>query len=187
MDWHNKCANIKVIVTDIDGVLTDGSVGYGCGFDDEIKFFNIKDGTGFRLARYAGLKVTSITGRTSKANRRRLTELGFDVIKEGVLIKGEGIKELCNELNVLPENCMYIGDDIIDLPAFELVGLSVAVADATDIVRERADWVTKLPGGHGAVREVIERLLHEQGTYDMALDMYLKRSKQSTSDKDKGQ
>lgn len=173
MNWSEKCAKIQAIVTDVDGVLTDGCIGYGMGSDDELKFFNVKDGAGFRLASVAGLKIAALTGRVSKANRRRLTELKFDVIKEKVLTKGDGIRELCAEWGIGLENCMYLGDDLIDLPVFELVGLSVAVADAAELVKERADWVTSLPGGHGACREAIERLLRERGEYESVVAAYL--------------
>ena len=164
---------IKAIICDIDGVLTDGSIGYGCGFDDEIKFFNVKDGSGFQLARHAGLKIATVSGRISKANRRRLTELHFDAIKEKVTSKAECIFELCAEWGIEPENVMYMGDDLIDLPAFAVVGLTVAPADATDLVRERADWVTATAGGHGCAREAIERLLREQGVYDAVTAQYV--------------
>ena len=170
---NSSASNIKAIVTDIDGVLTDGSVGYGCGSEDEIKFFNIKDGSGFQLARHAGLKIASISGRISKANRKRLTELHFDAIQEKVTSKAEAIRELCTQWGITPDNVMYLGDDLIDLPAFQVCGLTVAPADAARAVRERADWVTDAAGGHGCAREAIERLLTEQGMYDEAVDRYI--------------
>ena len=171
--FGSKAMTIKAIITDIDGVLTDGSIGYGCGSDDEIKFFNVKDGSGFQLARHAGIKIATISGRVSKANRRRLTELHFDAIMEKVTSKADAIYELCKEWGIEPENVMYIGDDLIDLPAFSVVGLKVAPSDAVEMVRERADWVTNTPGGHGCAREAIERLLHEQGIYDSTVERYI--------------
>ena len=164
---------IKAIISDIDGVLTDGSIGYGCGSDDEIKFFNVKDGSGFQLARHAGIKIASISGRISKANRRRLTELHFDAIMEKVTSKADCIRELCSGWGITPENVMYMGDDLIDLPAFAIVGLTVAPSDAADLVREHADWVTAAAGGHGCAREAIERLLREQGVYDDITAKYI--------------
>ena len=164
---------IKAIISDIDGVLTDGSIGYGCGSDDEIKFFNVKDGSGFQLARHAGIKIASISGRISKANRRRLTELHFDAIMEKVTSKADCIRELCDGWGITPENVMYLGDDLIDLPAFAIVGLTVAPSDAAELVRENADWVTAAAGGHGCAREAIERLLREQGVYDDVISKYI--------------
>lgn len=183
-DWLEAAKRIRVVVTDVDGVLTDGGIGYGIGSPDEIKFFNVQDGTGFQLARYGGLLTAALTGRSSKANRQRLQELRFDFIKEGCLSKGQGLIDLCAEITALhpeqepflPEHCLYLGDDIIDIPAFELCGLAVAVGDAIDYARNRADWVTRRPGGHGAAREAIERLLQAQGTYEQAVAGYLQRT-----------
>ncbi len=188
-DWQESCRRIRAVVTDIDGVLTDGGIGYGIGSPDEIKFFNVKDGTGFRLAHYAGLVTAAITGRASKANRQRLKELAFDFVREGCTSKGQGLVDLCRDISaahpeqepLLPEHCLYLGDDLIDVPAFELCGLAVAVADADDYARRHADWVTRLPGGHGAAREAIERLLRERGDYDRAVQAYLSRGSKTTN------
>lgn len=166
MNWFERAQNIKAIVTDIDGVLTDGTVGYGCNSPVEIKFFNIKDGFGVVMAHQAGLKVCSLSGRSSATNRTRLTELKFDIIQEGCKEKASGLRQVAAELGIAPENCMYLGDEHIDLPAMAICGIAVAPADAAPVVRELADWVTDAKGGHGCVREAIEKLLHYQGKLD---------------------
>lgn len=156
---------------DVDGVLTDGSVIFGP--DLELKCFNITDGLGIVLALRAGLRVAWITGRCSDAVRRRARELGVTVLLEGAANKRLGLTAACRQLGTTPEHALYLGDDLNDLPAFAVAGLPVAVASAAPEVREAACWVTRAPGGRGAVRETIERLLREQGRWQEVLRDYL--------------
>jgi len=166
MDWLAKAQDIRAVVLDVDGVLTDGRIGYGCGSDDEIKFFHVRDGLGIALLRQVGIKVGIITGRCSKANRRRAEELKLDFVVEGQLRKSDALQALCAQLGLQPVHCLYVGDDVIDIGPMRLAGVSVAVADAVAEVRAVASWVASAPGGRGAVREVAEWLLKAQGSWD---------------------
>lgn len=165
MDSRFNYKNIRLVILDIDGVLTDGRIGYGCGSDEEIKFFNVKDGAGIRLLQKSGIKVGVLSGRRSQANQRRARELALDFIKEGFHRKTEAFAELLTEHQVEARQCLYIGDDLIDLPIMRLVGISVAVADAAPEVLALADWHCTRPGGQGAVRETAEKLLKLQGKW----------------------
>ncbi len=157
---------------DVDGVLTDGGIGYGCGSDDEIKFFNVKDGLGITLLHRCGIATAVLSGRKSLANMRRLTELKVTHVIEGCKDKASGIMELCGKLGVSPKECLYIGDDLIDLPAMRLAGISVAVGDAVPEAKANATWVMKHKGGRGAVREAAEKLLKTQGLWEKATEVY---------------
>jgi YrbI family 3-deoxy-D-manno-octulosonate 8-phosphate phosphatase len=162
---------IKAVILDIDGVLTDGRVGYGDG--EEIKFFHIRDGHGIKLALRAGLKVGFLSGRSSTANRTRAEELDVSFIYEGKKNKAEAFRLLLAEHNLLPQECMYIGDDVIDIPPMRMAGISATVNDAPDYMDNYCSFRTKLPGGLGAVREAIEWLLQQQGKWDMVMERYL--------------
>ena len=165
MTLSDKAKKIKVIVLDIDGVLTDGRFGYDNSSENEIKFFHARDGHGITLARRAGLKVGVLSGRICAANRKRAAELNFDFCKENCHSKGEGFQELIAELGVNADECLYIGDDVVDALPMSMAGVSVVVNDGEDILDKVADFRTETKGGHGAVREVINWLLKEQGLY----------------------
>lgn len=173
MNWSTKVHDVEVVVMDIDGVLTDGRIGYGLGHDQEIKFFDVHDGTGIQLARRAGLRAGVLSGRSSLANQRRARELNLDFIYEDVHVKAEGLQRLCADLGVAPRQCLYIGDDLIDIPPMRLAGVSAAVGDAAAEVISAADWVATRPGGRGAVREILERLLRLQGHWEQLLKRYV--------------
>lgn len=172
MTLHEKALPVTTIVLDIDGVLTDGRIGYGGGSDQEIKFFHVRDGHGIKLAQRAGLKVGILSGRASKANDTRAKELKLDFIYSGILDKRAGFEQLLAEQNLKPEECMYIGDDIVDARPMELCGFAVAVGDAVPELDRLADYRTKHNGGAGAVREAIELLLKEQGKWDSLMQRY---------------
>lgn len=161
---------IKLIITDIDGVLTDGRVAYGA--PDFIKFFNYKDGHWIRMAMRSGLMVGFLSGRKSNANEQRAAELGVTFCKEDIINKGEEFKNILVEYGVAPEECLYIGDDVIDIPVMRKAGIAVAPADAVTSVIEYVDWQTSRCGGNGVLYEVIERLLAERGELDLALARY---------------
>ena len=165
-------ARIRVIICDIDGVLTDGRVGYGA--PDLIKFFHYRDGHWMKIALRAGLKVGCLSGRKSRANEVRAKELGLSFLQEDVLDKLAGFADLLAELEITPEECMYIGDDLVDLPVMRRVGIAVAVADAMPELDEAAHYRTKNPGGHGAVAEAIRWLLIGQNKLDAAIERYRK-------------
>lgn len=170
MNCKEKASKIKALVFDIDGVLTNGQIGY-CG-SEEVKFFDVKDGHGIKLAKRAGYIVGAISGRSGQANRKRAEELGLDFLYEGKKKKGEAFDAFLVEFNLKGEECLFIGDDVIDIPIFRKVGISVAVADAPPYVAELCDFTTKLPGGRGAVREVIDWILKENGQWDELMKIY---------------
>ncbi len=166
-----KTAEIKALIMDIDGVLTDGRIGYG--LDQEMKFFHVRDGHGIKMAKRAGLKVGAISGRSATANRIRSAELGLDFIYEGCKKKGETFSRLLSETGLQANECLYIGDDVVDVPIFRRAGIAVTVADAPDYLDEYCDFRTRLAGGYGAVREVIDWLLREQGKWAGQMERYL--------------
>lgn len=161
---------IKAVVLDVDGVLTDGRAGYGA--EEEIKFFHLRDGHWMRMALRTGLKVGILSGRGSRANRRRAEELGLSFCYENCKDKLEGFERLLAEHSLRAEECLYIGDDVIDMPVMRRAGVAVAVADGVPELDEVTDFRTRTPGGHGAVCEVMRRLMMEQGTLDAQLERY---------------
>ncbi|MBE6381126.1 MAG: HAD-IIIA family hydrolase [Lentisphaerae bacterium] len=163
---------IKAIVLDIDGILTDGRIGYGTGSPEEIKFFHVRDGHGIKLAMRAGLLVGVLSGRKSAANARRAEELGFSFVYENKKDKAAAFAELLAEQNLLAEECLYMGDDTVDLPVMRQAGIAATVADAPIYMDEGADYRTRLPGGQGAVREVIDMLLMQSGKWSAVMARY---------------
>ncbi len=172
MTSTEQLAKIRLIICDIDGVLTDGRVGYGA--PEFIKFFHYRDGHWMKIAMRAGLKVGCLSGRSSLANRVRAQELGLDFLKEDVRDKLSGFAEILAEFQVAPEECLYIGDDLVDLPVMRRVGVAVAVADAMPELDEAAHYRTQNLGGHGAVAETIRWLLSGQNKLDAAIERYRK-------------
>ena len=170
MTLSEKLRRIRVVVLDIDGVLTDGRVGYDG--ERKIKFFNYRDGHWIKLAIRSGLLVGALSGAYSPANAQRAKELGFSFLREKVGDKLEGFLKLAEELGVVPEECLYMGDDVIDMPPMRRAGVAVAVRDAVPELDEVADWRTEIPGGHGAVCEVMHRLLAAQDKLDAVLEKY---------------
>jgi len=157
----SKLINIKLILMDVDGVLTSGDIIYSSS-GEELKKFDIHDGMGISLARMAGLKTGIITGRVSEMVKRRAEELKFDVISQGNINKLKPYEEIRDREGLSNEEIAYIGDDIPDICILKRVGFSVAVANARDEVKAICDYVTTAPGGKGAVREVIEKILKRQ-------------------------
>ncbi|MEA4862866.1 MAG: KdsC family phosphatase [Victivallaceae bacterium] len=172
MNLSERCKNIRAVVLDVDGVLTNGIIGYGCGYDEEIKFFHVRDGHGIVMAHRAGLMVGVLSGRGSAANRRRAAELALDFVYEGELDKLAGFERLLEEQHLNPEEVMYIGDDVVDIPPFNRAGLAVCVGDAPDYLDNYTHFRTAADGGRGAVREAIELVLREQGKWDKLMERY---------------
>lgn len=166
-------AGIRMLVCDVDGVLTDGTISYGSN-NLEIKSFNIKDGLAMKLAGWNQLPVAWLTGRSSDAVARRAAELDVHLY-QGAADKETGLLQLAQEVGLAAGEIAYIGDDLNDLPALRLVGLAIAVADAAPEVIACADHVTSAPGGRGAVREAIELILRGQGRWEAAIETYLAR------------
>ncbi len=150
--------SIRLLVLDVDGVLTDGRLWYGAN-GEELKGFHVRDGLGIKAAMAAGITVAIISGRQSSAVSQRCRELGIRHLVQGCADKGAAFKALCAELGVDAAHVACVGDDTADLPMLSLAGLSIAVADAHPMVRAAATRVTALAGGHGAVREVCDWLV----------------------------
>jgi 3-deoxy-D-manno-octulosonate 8-phosphate phosphatase (KDO 8-P phosphatase) len=151
-------ARIELAVFDVDGVLTDGRLYLG---DDgaEYKAFHVRDGHGFKLLREAGIKVAALSGRRSVVVTRRMDELQVDFYRQGCQHKDQDFADTLRVLGVDAARTAYLGDDVIDLPAMRLAGFPAAVADAHVRVRAAARWVTRLPGGRGAARELCDLLV----------------------------
>ena len=166
-----KLKHIQLLLLDVDGVLTDGSIIYN---DDggETKVFNARDGFGLRLVIQAGIKIGIVTGRSSKALRHRCDNLGIGYLFDGIADKAGVFEKIAAQTGIGPDHAAFVGDDLPDLPIMERAGLSIAVADAHEIVRQKAAWTTQARGGHGAVREVCEALLKAQGLWDQIMERY---------------
>ncbi|MGO8670727.1 MAG: KdsC family phosphatase [Capsulimonadaceae bacterium] len=167
-----RAARIRMIVLDVDGTLTDGAVTYDDG-GGETKTFHIADGLGIVMAIAAGLRIAVITGRRSEIVRRRMAELGVDNVVQAAGDKGETLRRLRQGHGLSRDEVSYVGDDINDLPAFDEAGLCIAVANASEPVLRRADFVTAKSGGHGAVREAIDTILRAQGRSEEAVELYM--------------
>ncbi len=171
-DIQMRAKKITMLICDVDGVMTDGSLFFG---DDgqEYKFFNSLDGHGMKMLQQSGVKIAVITGRTSDVVRHRMKNLSISIIYQGQSDKRLALNDLLQEQQISCEQIAYMGDDIVDLPVMNRIGLSVAVANAHELVKERAHMVTTASGGHGAVREFCEFLMKAQGTYDSIVAQYL--------------
>ena len=164
---------IKLVIFDVDGVLTDG----GLYFSDEgleLKRFNSLDGLGIQLLKNNGIQPAVITARRSKTVEHRMKNLGITHCYQGQENKRFAFETLLSELSLSNREVAYMGDDIIDLPVMAQVGLAVAVANAHPLVKQQAHFITKKTGGNGAVREVCDFLLKAQNTFDQAINPYLK-------------
>jgi len=162
---------IRLLLLDVDGVLTDGGIIY----DDnnvEIKMFNVKDGLGLRLLMDSGIQVGIVTGRVSSSLKHRCKNLGITTLFDGIHDKAEALEKIMNQTGVNAEEIAFVGDDLPDIPIMKRVGLSVAVADAHENVRENADMLTSAKGGRGAVREICEALLKAGGKWEEIVNTY---------------
>ncbi|MEW6619471.1 MAG: HAD-IIIA family hydrolase [bacterium] len=169
---EEKTKDIKLILMDVDGVLTDGRI--ILGENEELKFFDIKDGMGITLAKKAGLKVGVITGRTSKAVEKRGKELKMDYVIQEKINKLEAVEEILKKEKLDYKNIAYIGDDIIDISLFRKVGFSATVNDAPEYIKSEVSYVANKNGGRGAVREIIEYILKNQGVLQLTIDKSIK-------------
>ena len=172
---QNVMQNVKLIVLDADGTLTDGTLLYG---DDgtQSKAFHVADGLGMVMAQAAGLRVAVLSGRGGRAVERRLAELNVTDITLNCGDKAAAMRGLLAKYDLLTDEAAYVGDDINDLPAFAVAGVKIAVADAAEHLKARADWVTPRRGGAGAVRDAIDEILRRQGRLDAAVAAYLTRT-----------
>ncbi len=155
---------VRLLVLDVDGVLTDGSITYSDS-GEEFKRFHVRDGAAIKLWQRAGHAVAFLSGRSSAAVGRRASELGVTLVLQGRADKSAALDEILTACGLTAAEACAVGDDLQDLPVLTRVGLAVAVADACPEVRAAADYVTMTPGGSGAVREVVEHLLKHQGRW----------------------
>ena len=170
-DLIEKIRKVKVLILDVDGVLTDGRIIIS---DDgqETKCFSVRDGHGLKLIQRAGIEVIFLTGRKSGVVEHRARELGIKKVYQGVLDKLSVFNEILAAEGLVPEQVAYAGDDIVDLPVLSRVGFSITVSDAHDEVLRAVDLVTKNPGGRGAIREVCEMILKTQGKWEELMGRY---------------
>ncbi|MEJ2201996.1 MAG: HAD-IIIA family hydrolase [Desulfuromonadaceae bacterium] len=164
-------AQIKLLLLDVDGVLTDGRISYD---NDglESKSFDVKDGHGLKLVQRAGIRVGIITGRSSEVVAVRAKELGIDLVYQGAKDKLIPYLELLQTLGLADEEVAYVGDDLVDLPLLRRVGFAATVADAVDDVKPWVDYVARRPGGRGAVREICDFLLKNSGAWSRVTARY---------------
>lgn len=171
-DILERAARIRLVIFDVDGVLTDGSLYLG---DDgqEYKAFNSRDGHGMVMLQEGGVRLAIITGRTSRVVQMRMESLGIQDIYQGYREKLPAYEELKQRLGLADEVIAYVGDDVVDLPIMRRVGLAIAVGDAQAAVKRHAHWCTQAHGGRGAAREVCEMILTAQGVHERVMARYL--------------
>jgi 3-deoxy-D-manno-octulosonate 8-phosphate phosphatase (KDO 8-P phosphatase) len=173
---EERARRIKVLLYDVDGVLTRGDImiiPQADGTATEVKSFNAHDGMGVSIARLAGLKIGWVTKRQSRVVEIRAKDLKIDHVYQGQSHKLEAVKQVMADEKVTLEEIAYVGDDIIDLPVMRVVGLSIAVANAREQVKRVAHYVTPQRGGEGAGRDAIDFLLNARGVLDEMIDSYL--------------
>ena len=168
---EKQLAKIKLLLLDVDGVLTDGRIIYD-NHGNELKAFDVKDGHGLKMLQRTGIKVGIITGRSSAVVTRRAQELGIEILYQGALRKLEPYLEILSEQGLIDEQVAYIGDDLVDLPILQRVGFSATVADAVPEVFPYVDYIATRPGGCGAVREICDLLVRASGQWDELTKRY---------------
>jgi 3-deoxy-D-manno-octulosonate 8-phosphate phosphatase (KDO 8-P phosphatase) len=171
-DARARARGLKLMLFDVDGVMTDGTLYYS-ERGEELKAFNIQDGLGIKMLRQSGVEVALITGRRSRAVELRAANLGIAHVYQGAEDKRLACAELLQKLGLAAGQVGCMGDDLPDLPLFTRCGFAAAVPAAPEVVRSRAHYVTRARGGHGAVREVCEFILHAQGSLEQAIAAHL--------------
>ena len=169
----DKAKKLKLLILDVDGVLTDGKLFFD-NQGNEYKSFHARDGHGIKLLRQTGVEVSVISGRKSSSVALRMKNLGIEYVYQGYEIKQAAFDEIIEKTGITPEQAAHVGDDLLDLPIMIRVGLAIAVNDANFAVKQRAHWCTTLPSGHGAVREVCDFIMQAQGHFDDIVNFYLK-------------
>ena len=166
-DVFQRAVNIRLLICDVDGVMSDGLIYMG-NHGEELKAFNVRDGYGIRCLITSDIEVAIITGRNAKLVENRAKTLGITHLYQGQSNKLIAFEQILRDLSLTPEQVAYIGDDLIDWPVMAKVGLSVAVADAHPLLLPKAHYVTQIPGGRGAVRELCDLILQAQGKLEGA-------------------
>ena len=167
-----RAERIKLVLFDVDGVLTDGKILLHAD-GTESKVFDIKDGTAIVWAQRLGLTIGFLSARTSAATTQRAAQLGITLLHQGVASKLDAYDQIADGLLLDDDQVAYMGDDILDLPVLSRVGLATAPADAADDVRARVHWVSRARGGDGAARELIELILRAQDRWDSIIATYM--------------
>ena len=162
LDLSLKTRHIRLVAFDVDGVLTDGRLYYSES-GDAMKAFDVRDGMGMKLLQDAGIELAIITSRRAPSVLLRAADLGISHVQQGVADKRTAFDELLAGMAIAPEEAAFMGDDLVDLPVFRRCGFAATVADAPALLKRHADYVTRATGGHGAVREFCEMLLHSRG------------------------
>jgi 3-deoxy-D-manno-octulosonate 8-phosphate phosphatase (KDO 8-P phosphatase) len=170
-DVERRAKQIKLLLMDCDGVLTDGQLEL-LENGDEQKTFHARDGQGISLFQRAGWKTGIISGRTSSAVERRAQDLKMAYVRQYAKDKVKALEEILGQAGVSTDECAYIGDDVGDIPVMRRVGFAVAVADAVEETKQAAHYVTKLKGGRGAVREVTDLILKAQGRWEELMEQF---------------
>jgi len=163
--FAERCRRLKLLLTDVDGVLTDGRL-LLLPDGREAQAFHIRDGMGIVLAQRAGLVTGVLSGRLSPLVAQRATQLGMSIVKQGIASKRHALEQILEERGLKGSEVAYMGDDVNDLSVMEQVGLSAAPADAAFEVRSRAFMITQAPGGGGCLREFVEAILKARGSWD---------------------
>jgi 3-deoxy-D-manno-octulosonate 8-phosphate phosphatase (KDO 8-P phosphatase) len=171
MTLHAKASRVRLLLFDVDGVMTDGMVMMHAD-GSESKRFHIRDGAAIVWAQRAGLIVGLLSARTSGATAQRAAQLAIRTVSQGVTNKLAGYEQIIQDAGVTDEDVAYMGDDLLDIPVLRRVGLSAAPSDAALEVRERVDWVSPSGGGRGAVRDLIELVLRAQERWDGIVQQY---------------
>jgi len=166
-----RAKKIKLLVLDVDGVLTDGKLIYG-NYGDELKNFGVNDGLGIFLLRQVGIKSVILTAKASRVVRRRAKDLRIDKVYQNFHYKIEALKKICAKFKVEPEEVCFMGDDVIDVPVLKNVGLAVCPPNAMEEVKPFSHFITEKCGGNGAVREVCNFILRAQDKWDKATERY---------------
>ena len=172
-DVRGRIKNIKLVIVDNDGVMTDGRIVYG-DHGDELKFFDVRDGFGLVLLRRAGYKTVMVSAKKSPLNKRRAKEVQLCGLYQKATDKLKVFEKILKKFKLKPEEVCYVGDDLIDLPPMRRAGFAVAVANAVPEVLEAAHYTTERPGGRGAVREVGDLLLKTQGQWTEVTQRYFR-------------
>jgi len=170
----SKAKKVRLIATDVDGVLTDGSIIIRQS-GEEVKTWNVKDGLGLYLAKRSGdgIKFAWITGRKSRQVKERAKDMGIDILVQDCMKKRDAMEKIIKKLKITPEEVIYIGDDLVDIPVFRYVGLSACPKDAPMEVKREATFTASCDGGKGILREIVELVLKSRGLWEKATRGYI--------------
>ena len=173
-DALERARRIRLMILDVDGVLTDGTLWYGARGIEELKGFHSVDGLGLQMLRQSGVHAAILSGRSSSGVAARALELGIEHVLQGIGDKLAAYRSLIERLGLTPEQTGYMGDDLVDIPVLARCGFACVPGESPEEVRRRAHYVCAAPAGRGAVREACEFLMRAQGTMDRVLQEYLK-------------